>query len=170
MKTSEMTVDQLRKLAQKLGIKNAKKYKKDALIVEIEKAQEEIEDEVQNEVEESSFEESEVENEETIEEVNEISLEQRETIENEESEESENDVEIKEESNDVQEIKIPKGTQSIQIYNEILKGWGRKNFSLYRLTVIHKDWSYTNIHRVWKLYIKPYGIENLKQIKSSINQ
>lgn len=162
MKTSEMTVDQLRKLAQKLGIKNVKKYKKDALIAEIEK--------VQEEVEESSFEESEIENEEIIEEVNEISLEQRETTENEESEESENDVEIKEESNDVQEIKIPKGTQSIQIYNEILKGWGRKNFSLYRLTVIHKDWSYTNIHRVWKLYIKPYGIENLKQIKSSVNQ
>lgn len=167
MKTSEMTVDQLRKLAQELGIKNTKKYKKDALIAEIEKAQEEIENEVQNEVEESSFEESEVENEETIEEVNEISLEQRETTENEEFE---NDVEIKEESNDAQEIKLPKGTQSIQIYNEILKGWGRKNFSLYRLTVIHKDWSYTNVHRVWKLYIKPYGIENLKQIKSSINQ
>lgn len=163
MKTSEMTVDQLRELAHELGIKNVKKYKKDALIAEIEKIQEEIEDKV----EESSFEESEIENEETIEEVNEISLEQRETTENEESE---NDVEIKEESNDVQEIKIPKGTQSIQIYNEILKGWGRKNFSLYRLTVIHKDWSYTNVHRVWKLYIKPYGIENLKQIKSSTNQ
>lgn len=42
MKTTVMTVEQLRKRASKLGIKNAKKYKKDELIVLIEEAEKEV--------------------------------------------------------------------------------------------------------------------------------
>ena len=42
MKTTVMTVEQLRKRASELGIKNIKKYKKDELIALIEEAEKEV--------------------------------------------------------------------------------------------------------------------------------
>lgn len=152
MKTVEMTVEQLRKMAANLGIKNAKMYKKTELAAKIDEilAKEESE-ETENDSEISVLNEENSSSEEVIENDSETVLEQKETNENDSEEVS-------------RELKLPKGKQSIDIYNKIIENWGRKNFSLYRLTVT-EGYSYTNIHRVWKLYIKPYDIKDLKPIK-----
>ena len=111
MKTIEMTVEQLRKMAANLGIKNAKMYKKTELAAKIDEilAKEESE-ETENDSEISVLNEENSLSEEVIENDSETVLEQKETNENDSEEVS-------------RELKLPKGKQSIDIYNKIIENF-----------------------------------------------
>lgn len=138
--TETIKVEELRKIASSLGIKNVKKFKKDELIQKTNEIVEQInQEELRKEQEVKAKEE----------------LQSQEKKRNEKIKVSNAVVSrLRSEYNIPEHCVMPQGEASVDIYEEILKHKNYKKWRMYRLK--KKGYSYTNIRRVWKLYIEPY--------------
>lgn len=173
MKTTVMTVEQLRKRASELGIKNAKKYKKNELIARIEEAEKEVGLEGQTPEQKQALNDfiktyngtTKCNNEQII-----ITFDEAHFDDAKKNYKAKSyGLTILKADDTLRTISFtiskkrksstkrasyrqekPRGKQSLKIYNMMLK---HPNWSHYKIRAII-DCTYTNVRRVWLLYVK----------------
>lgn len=173
MKTTVMTVEQLRKRASELGIKNIKKYKKDELIALIEEAEKEVGLEGQTPEQKQALNDfiktyngiAKVENDTII-----ITFDETSFADAKKNYKAKSyGLMMSNLDNTLRTISFirsmkkkpsgerigyhqekPRGKQSLEIYNMMLE---HPNWSHYKIRTI-MNCTYTNVRRVWLLYVK----------------